>query len=516
MAPREDSYEIVAIGGGLGGLSAAASLAKLGRKVLLLERSPDVGGCAHAFRRGDYVFDPAIHFMGMVHDGGIVDVYLRALGVRDRVEFIPYDGMYGVDFPGTKLTFPLGRESFIELHEREFPGQAEGIAGFLEACARMTSESQQLPPRLDLRELDAAAKQFPFLFKYRKATVQDVLDDYIADDRAKALCSASWPYVGLPPSKVSFVTFCAILLYALEQGPNYCRGSFQSLVDAFVAAIEENGGEIVTDAEVTRIGVEDGRVTGVETADGTQVRAQAVISNADAKTTLEDMLGVEHLPARYAKRLQRMTPSLSAFWLFAATRLDLTALDLPHEIFIHRHWDHDRNYQDVLEGKLGGTWLSMPTIADPSVAPEGEHIVILTSHMPYDIGEPWEQAQPRYQELMIDEVEHVLPGFRDGITYVESANPETFERWTGNHRGAIYGWENIPNQSTPKRLPRVAPVEGLLFSGHWTEPGTGALRAIYSGMQTAQLVQGYEMLPQLFGALGGEEMLAALGPPPGA
>lgn len=503
--PREDSYDVVVVGGGLGGLSAAASLTKLGRRVLLLERSAAVGGCAHAFEReGGYRFDPAVHFMGAVNDGGIVDVYLRALDVRDLVEFIPYDGMYGVDFPGLRADFPLGSEAFIELHQRVFPGQADGIGAFLEACVRMTAESQQLPPRLGLRELDAAQRQFPFLFKYRMATVQDVLDDCIEDDRVKALCSAAWPYVGLPPSRLSFVTFCAVLLYALEQGPNYCRGSFQTLVDAFVTAIDRGGGEIETGAEVTAIDVRDGKVTGVRTAAGAHVRTDLVISNADAQLTFDRLVGRDHLPKRFVRRLERMTPSLSAFWVFAATTLDVGALGLPHEIFIHRHWDHDRNYQDALDGKLGGSWISLPTVADRTVAPEGEHLVIFTAHAPYDIGEPWDRAREKCERMALDEIERLLPGFRDGMTHCESATPIAFERWTGNHRGAIYGWENSPGQSTPRRLPRLTPIEGLLLCGHWTEPGTGALRAMYSGLQTAQLVGGYETLPDVLHALSPE------------
>jgi prolycopene isomerase len=294
-----------------------------------------------------------------------------------------------------------------------------------------------------------------------------------------------------------------MLMYVMEGGPHYCEGSFQSLVDAFAAVIEDNGGEIVVSSPVTGISVEEGRATGVTTEAGDQLRAGTVISNADAMTTLEQMVGFEHLPERYVKRLRRMTPSLSGFWLFAGTTLDCSQFGLPHEIFIHHHWDHDRNFQDIQEGKPGGLWLSIPSLFDPSVAPEGEHAIVLTSHMPYDIGEPWSDAKPRYEELMVDEVERLIPGFRDNITHLESATPESFESWTGNYQGAIYGWEPTPNQSTPKRLPRITPIEGLLLSGHWTDPGSGAVRCIYSGVLTAQMMLGYENPPALLAGLSG-------------
>jgi len=500
MTLAQDHYDVVVIGGGLGGLGVAAPLARLGRSVLLCERTENLGGCAHAFERAGCTFDPAVHYIGAVD--GFVDPLLHALGVGDRVRFIPFDSMYGVDMPGTRAVLPLGVEPFIEAHERQFPGRAQGIAGFLEACVQMTRESQSLPARLDLKSLDAAAKQFPFLFRYRKATVQDVLDEHVPDPQVQAFCTAAWPYVGLPPSRLSFVTFAAMLMYVMEDGPQYCEGSFESLVRTLGEAVQESGGDIALGTPVERILIEDGRAVGIVTADGRRIGAGTVVSNADARQTFERLVGLEHLPARYSRRLERMTPSLSAFWLFAATDLDLSGLDLPHEMFIHHHWDHDRTYADVLAGRPGGMWLSVPSLVDPTVAPPGQHVVVLTSHMPYDIGESWSGARGRYEALMVEEVERIMPGFRDHVLHLESATPETFERWTGNHEGAIYGWESIPNQSTPKRLPRVSPVDGLLLSGAWTEPGAGAVRTLYSGLQTAQLILGYESGPALLGALG--------------
>ena len=498
-----DSYDVAVVGGGLGGLSAAAALARAGRKVILLERAPGLGGCAAAFKRGEYTFDPAVHYLGAVAgEGAFVDILMRVLGVRDQVNFIPFDSIYGVDMPGLRLKMPLGIENFIEVHKEAFPGQADGIGEFLQACVQMTAESQAMPPRVNLRDLDAAAKQFPLLFRYRKATVDDVLDEYVDDPKVRSLITAAWPYVGLPPSKLSFVTFCAMLMYVIEGGPHYCEGSFQSLVNAFATSIENSGGEIHVNTGVSKIIVRDGVAHGVVTDEGLQIGAPLVIANADAKVVMEDLVGVEHLPPRYVRRLQRMTPSLSGFWLFAATSMDVTQSGLPHEIFIHHHWDHDENLNDILAGKPGGMWLSLPSIFDDTLAPAGEHVVILTSHMPYDIGEPWHDAKPRVEEQMIGEVERILPGFRDSLTHVESATPDTFERWTGNHEGAIYGWESIPNQSTPKRLPRITPIDGLMLSSAWTEPGAGAVRTMYSGFQTAQIVLGYETGDELMQALG--------------
>jgi prolycopene isomerase len=137
-------------------------------------------------------------------------------------------------------------------------------------------------------------------------------------------------------------------------------------------------------------------------------------------------------------------------------------------------------------------WLSFPTMLDPSLAPEGEHLVIATSLMPFDIGEPWPDVKQRYTDLMIEEVEHVLPGFRESMTFTDSATPEVFERFTLSQQGAIYGWANTPNQTMPKRLDHVSPIEGLYLAGHWTDPGTGSVRCLLSGLRTAATIMGHQ------------------------
>jgi prolycopene isomerase len=160
-------------------------------------------------------------------------------------------------------------------------------------------------------------------------------------------------------------------------------------------------------------------------------------------------------------------------------------------MFVYDHPSHDDTWADVEAGRLGGTWLSVPTLHDSSLAPDGEHLVIFTSLMPFDIGEPWAGAKQRVTEEMVARVERLLPGYRDSITFLDSATPETFYDYTLAHQGAIYGWENTPNQTLPKRLPQQTPIEGLLLAGHWTNPGTGSVRCLLSGLTAAAMVAGH-------------------------
>src|SRR5262249_9044118 len=153
-------------------------------------------------------------------------------------------------------------------------------------------------------------------------TVSDVIDEYFSDPRLKGLAGVMWPYPGSVPSRLSFVTFATTVSVYLDGG-FYCEGSFQKLADAFGDAVLMHGGAIRTQTLVSGISVEDDRVTGVVLDDGTAIEAGVVVSNADARKTMEELIAPDRLPAQLLKKTRRMKPSLSAVMVFAATSMDL-------------------------------------------------------------------------------------------------------------------------------------------------------------------------------------------------
>jgi len=483
----DSQYDVVVVGCGLGGISSAALLAKAGQKVLAVERQDGVGGCARAFRRGPYTFDPAIHILEEAKDGRFIDLVLRHLEVRDRCNLVRVENLYRTVFPEFALDVPYGREEIVEAHVHAFPEHEDGIRRWFGLHERFFAEAVNLAMQIALSELDQMVERFPVFFKYRNAVVDAALDDCLTEPRLKGVCSSIWPYMGLPPSRLSFYTFSQLTSVLIDGGSYYCEGSFQKLADAFSQAVEDNGGDVLVAQEVEQIVVEDGRVSGVRLADGREIQAAVVISNADAIQTFDRLVGAERTPPNVARRLHRMTPSLSAFVVYAATDLDLAGA--AHETFLYKHWDHDETHEDIRAGRPGGMWANVPTVEDPTLAPEGEHIVILTSLAPYDIGRPWDDERERFAHELIGEFDaHVFPGLRDHLTFCETATPLSLERFTLNHQGAIYGWEVTPGQTGSKRLSHDTPIEGLYLSGHWTHEGPASFRVILSGIETGRMV----------------------------
>jgi prolycopene isomerase len=314
-----------------------------------------------------------------------------------------------------------------------------------------------------------------------------MLDEFIQDPHLKAVLGSCWSYMGLPPSRLSCLHF-AQLLNVIIDGSFYCKGSFQKLVDAFIYALERDGGELVVNNAVEKVLVDDGQVRGVVLAGGREIKAPVVVSNADARETFDELVGEELLPRGFVRRLRRMKPSVSAYLIFAGTTLDLKAQDAAHDNFLFTNWDHEQTYQDIEQAKPGGMSFNVPTLVDPSLAPPGEHAVILRALAPFDIGKPWREERERYNEEFLSACEAAFPGFRENITFFEAATPQVLERYTRNYQGACYGWEISPEQTGSGRLSHETPIGGLYMSGHWTQEGAGSFRTMTSGMNTARII----------------------------
>ena len=138
------------------------------------------------------------------------------------------------------------------------------------------------------------------------------------------------------------------------------------------------------------------------------------------------------MPGGFMKRLRRMKPSLSAVIVFIATSLDLRGMGAVHEVFRPLHVEHDDTYADILAGKPGGMFGTIPTLSDPSLAPDGEHILTVHSLAPFEIDGGWEDRAEAYGDEVVDAYEKVFPGLRESITFREVATPQALYRHSLN------------------------------------------------------------------------------------
>ncbi len=487
-------YDVIVIGSGIGGLTAAGLLAKSGKSVLVLETHDRPGGYAHGFKRKKYHFDSGVHLISGCgahgYSGGqVIYKTLQALDMLTEIEFININPFSHTHFPQFNVALPQTIEAFVAALAEQFPSEREGLQALTELCLQVSEEITIADELMAEVDHERAQQLMPALFKYRKATLAEVACQFIKDPKLLGLYASNWPYLGLPPSLVSFVYWSSMLIGYMVDGAYYCKGGFQQFANTLVKGIQRYGGEIQYKSTVEKITIENGQVTGVHVG-GKKINAPVVISNADIRHTVNNMIGEQYFPPRYMQRINKMQHSLSIFVVYIATDLNLAAMNISHESFCYRDFEHDDNFLRTQQGDISWISITAPTLVDPDLAPAGEHLLMLTTLLPYQAADSWKQAKPGFMQTMLNIAGQYIPDLENHILFIEGGSPATMQRYTQNHQGAAYGWDVTPSQVGPSRIQNQSPIKGLYFAGHWSSPGGGVYGVSVSGVQAAQKVLG--------------------------
>jgi len=486
-----NNYDAIVIGAGLGGLSAAAMLARNDLDVLLLERHNVPGGYATSFVRGRYEFEIALHQLsgiGPPERPGSLYRYLDYLGVTNKVDFIRMPNLYRAVFPDFDITLPVGREAFEAKLAAAFPHEAGGVHRFLDRVFDFGRDFAGVIRRRGKVSPAAMPFHFPHFFRYLPATWGRVLNRDVKDPRVRAILSQYWGYVGLPPSQISFMYFASTLATYMERGPAFPSGRSQALSNAFLSVFEEHGGAARMNCGVERIITRNGRVAGVVVEGGEEISANWVISNADPITTCREMIGEDKIPAGFFTKLQSSEVAASTINVYLGVARPHHELGLDeHEIFINRDYDFDRHAQGMSRIEAPeAIVVTCYNVVYPDISPPGTSIVVLTA---LSYGEPWYDVLPaeyvetknHIADAMINIAEQIAPGLREYTEVVEVSTPLTNMRYAGTMGGSIYGFSQPPRDNMVWRMGHRGPLEGLYFVGAWTQPGGGFEPAMMSG-----------------------------------
>ncbi|MFA5077970.1 MAG: FAD-dependent oxidoreductase [Dehalococcoidia bacterium] len=492
-------FEVIVIGAGLGGISAAASLAKAGKKVLLLERHNVPGGYATSFVRGRYEFEVALHGLSGLGDRdnqGPIWKLLSASDVAPKVDFLHIPDVFKGYYPDFELTLPVGREKHEDVLCRQFPREKEGIKKYISIVFDFADQALRAN-RIGMKAVMQDPGPFSTLMTYYGKSLAQVIDPLIKDEKLRAVLGQTWGYYALPPSKLSFLVYTLGMASYIRFGMSHIRGTSQALSQAFIDATEENGGKVWLNNGVKRILTSRGRVSGVLTDDGTELSTRYVVCNANPITAALQLLGRDRVPGWYLNRLGAWSGGASTFNVYLGVDCDSRKLGLDvHENFVNVSYDLEKQYAGMkssVDFQPDGIAVTAYSIGDKTVAPPGASSLVITS---IAYAEPWLKLSPQeYQEAknrlagrMIRLAEKAAPGLSRHIEAVEIATPLTNIRYTGNPGGSIVGFDQNYQGTGSDHLPQRGPVEGLYFAGAWVNIGGGFEPCIASGAIAARQV----------------------------
>lgn len=477
------------IGAGLGGLATAALLAKDGYEVTVLERHDQVGGRARVFEQGGFRFDmgPSWYLMP--------DVFEHFFGlfgkqVSDYLTLQKLEPSYRIKFAdGEQVDFRADIEDTAEIFERWEPGAA---AKFRTYIAQTEEQYRVALDGFVYKNYDSLL-DFVTLKNLRDGRKLDVfrtmeasLKSWFKDERIRKVLAYQLVFLGSSP-------YSTPALYRLMNhvdfgmGVYYPMGGLHELPQAIWKLAQEHGATLQLQTEVAKIIVEKKRATGVQLADGSVLKADLVISNADGHWTDTQLLGGEHQV--YSESWwDRRTLAPSAFILYLGVRGRVPELT-HHNLIFSKDWK--KNFAQIFDTpelpEMPSLYVCAPSVTDPSVAPKDHENLFVLVPIPPKI-HLTEAELDSYEEeiLKFIEQQYGISNLAERIVTRRRYTGEDFTHDYHSQGGTALGLAHNLGQTAVWRPNNVHPrVSGLYYVGAGTNPGIGMPMVLIS----AQLVR---------------------------
>lgn len=478
-------WDYIVVGSGMGGMTTAAILAKLGKKVLVLEQHYVAGGFTHTFKRKQWHWDVGVHAIGEVTNHSMLGRILSDLtnGELEWTSLGPvYEQFYYPD--GFRIDFPDNPRQYKENLYAAFPNDREAIDEYFRLVRRTVAAMRGY---YMYRALPDRAADFvePFILgdasKFTGMTLKAVLDTITTNERLKTILSGQWGYYGSPPSQASFAIHATVVHHFLH-GAYYPVGGSKRIAQTMLKTVADAGGWTRIRASVERILIENGRAVGVRLEGGEEIRAERVVSAASALVTINQMLPPEERPKDWVLNIRSLPPSPAHLCLYLGFKGDIASAGASSaNQWFWETWDAEASFWNthVSAARCPVLYTSYPSLKDPThkPGPEQIHTGEVITFAPFAdfrkwVGTEWMNRGAEYDAMKADLTGRMLeqffeyrPGLRPLMQHAELSTPLTTENFTRPPEGAIYGVVSTPARyQNPWLRPRT-PIKNLFLSG---------------------------------------------------
>jgi len=492
MINQHNSNPIGIIGGGLGGLAAACTLAARGYPVTLFERNAWLGGKAAVLETDGFRFDmgPTILILPSV----LRRIFAEARrNLDEEIDLLPLDPQWRCFFAdGARLDLVRDTDAMVENLTPFAPGTAAGYQGFMELSKRLHRISDDY---FLWRSVGSVKDTFNFGGTFKTAVLGDLLSmrmghtvwetvrKYIHDPRVAQMVDHFTQYVGSSPD-ASPAILCGIAHMQTGEGVWYPRGGTGAVPAALTKLATELGVQFHTDTGIRRILVEDGAVCGVATDDGQTIPLAAVVSNMDAVRTHQELLD-DRINKRFARRKQ-FEPACSGVVLYLG-------LERGYDHLLHHNFVFSQNPQEEFEtiynhGEPASDptcYVCAPARTEPEVAPAGGEALYVLVHTPYlRAHHNWQTLFPDYRRVILEKLASTagLDDLESRIVCEAALTPQDIHERYRVLNGAIYGLASHGRfNGAFKPANRSSQVKGLYLAGGAAHPGPGMPMVLMSG-----------------------------------
>jgi all-trans-retinol 13,14-reductase len=482
----DDHYDAIVIGSGIGGLTNAALLSLMGKKVCVLEQHYTAGGYTHAYEREGYEWDVGVHYIGEVHKPSSMKRMFDVIS-EGRLKWAAMDPIYDkIILKDKEYDFVAGRDNFVDELCKHFPDERKVLEDYVSLIRKISSQTpkffagQAMPSWMSkiynlVRPL-LVTKEF---FK----NTREVLEGMTQNQELISVLTGQWGNYGQTPRDASFIMHALIAKHYLAGGA-YPVGGASEIARTIIPTVQKSGGEVFSYADVAEILIKDNSAYGVRMVDGSEIFADTVFSNAGFMNTIEKLLPEEtkqrHKVSQWTKDLHRSSASLCIYAGFKGTteELGLNSTNL----WIYQDGDHEANLDRYKADPMADfplVYISFPSSKDPDWEnryPGKSTVEIVTpAKMEWfkewegtewqKRGEDYEAFKAQFAERLMEKLFERHPQLREKLDYFEMSTPLSTNWYQKNSGGEMLALDHFVERFKQSCLHPQTPVKNLYLTG---------------------------------------------------